>query len=1373
MSKKFEKIVEAKLSEVEKYSYDFDWPKLKTWLESTYAMLSQSNGSPISNKHILRISKIFVYCLSPSLPDPLHKITIDLFEFLTSYVPIVQIVYLAYPIFPHVKNCTANNINDFMRIIGFLCQKLGNNTTLRNCIISCVLNGITEHGDRNLMLKQFIDTNLNSFPLMTEDLIWVFILQSRENQIPVLKILRTLKGFNSHPNLYVRAIVFALNHYNNRVKHAAFDAISDKININTQDPMFRDIVHLLLQEIFKFIDDKSILMRFDRWLPEDISDSACSLIICAVERSLQKDQKLASRAIYLIEKIISTERFDKLFLQKTSVMVIKCMQEYPDLIEKEYLKLFEKIYGKDNYRSVWIGFIDQLEIGVSESQNKYFLALKYALKNFKCEKKVMLKILNGLNDVAISIPPCHLVFDICLFLVAATETLPTNSHVLIEKFKEIRQLESFKSAFKSYIQYYSFIKSKFKGIQISLNLDPIVYNQANDFYYFLETVIENKFPLKTKAILSIWTQNYFPKETSYKVLLGTSYNEKAWIKAVISLIKSVEGLKNFIGFCSYYINSDSAKFKEIFRNSEIMSIIADNLEQNYERAPLLKHLLEFFNCHVSLTLDYILMQLALNLDYSLSDTLHRNIVIKNLDILGTLINKHLLLVLDSTEVSNELKYNVKNLIEPKFNCVTYLDLVLSAGFKYLCSKNISQDILSSAYELLGKISNLYNGKEIKKIVRISNLFLMTINSTGIQIYILRILLKIDLSLKISLNSEKFRKKIFKLLSTSVFSDRFLTLKNPDMYNISLSIFNSLAVWYLKENPTFVKKIMEFYMSALTNINYISLLPTFKELIFTLMLSGENTSFIPEVLFHGAITVFDIIVIAYKSCTAAFNGIEDIKEILKFLAEQCQSQFISGVITFWVQILKFNQEDIKIISDFFPCLYLTVSSIVNFLNEKFSERGNWLFNKEPEQEKNFRFLGMLNFLHSYLTFFEYEFEITKDDIKPLDKLFDFFSESQIEEILIMEISIFSLLIKKIMDIKLKDKMKITFQKSFENYVKATINSNKKHQKFPYPLVIVVRNAKASRLVSEALKSPRSYRLISSLFPDKKQRIEYLSSLFSNFIQVSGKAKYSYHCILEIFFQWVPLESSFYNKIQPSLIGISYTQNKFIEILNKFPKVCFQWGKLLNLCDSHSRLFKEFCGPFLPKSKLFDVNLQERARFLYISAFLVYTGKIDDYISPEIIQNFIEGVERLIDSDVFFSIACLALMILFVKLNSDDFLTIWRGVWYSLSCKFQEINDKKDVLMHSSMLKLIDILLVKGFSEISYLYFSNNIKYPSSNSRRRSILNDINPSNMEEIRTCTVALVKQFNEFHSECNEIDTISIDTSIENEFIRLKDLLF
>jgi len=109
-----------------------------------------------------------------------------------------------------------------------------------------------------------------------------------------------------------------------------------------------------------------------------------------------------------------------------------------------------------------------------------------------------------------------------------------------------------------------------------------------------------------------------------------------------------------------------------------------------------------------------------------------------------------------------------------------------------------------------------------------------------------------------------------------------------------------------------------------------------------------------------------------------------------------------------------------------------------------------------------------------------------------------------------------------------------------------------------------------------------------------------------------------------------------------------------------------------------------------------------------------------------------------------------------------------VWPALKSKFEEIKAKNDVTMHASMLKLIDILLAHGFSEISYLNFNNNIRCTPVISPRGSIFKDIQPTTMSEIRTCTISLLKQSTEFHSELTPLDTNSIKTSINKEFLRL-----
>jgi hypothetical protein len=82
------------------------------------------------------------------------------------------------------------------------------------------------------------------------------------------------------------------------------------------------------------------------------------------------------------------------------------------------------------------------------------------------------------------------------------------------------------------------------------------------------------------------------------------------------------------------------------------------------------------------------------------------------------------------------------------------------------------------------------------------------------------------------------------------------------------------------------------------------------------------------------------------------------------------------------------------------------------------------------------------------------------------------------------------------------------------------------------------------------------------------------------------------------------------------------------------------------------------------------------------------------------------------------------------------------------------------------------LAQGFSDILFLNYNNNLRYKSIEGKRECILKDIQPSSMEDIKIISVNLVKQFNQFHSEIDLLDLKSVEASIENEFLRISQLI-
>ena len=120
-------------------------------------------------------------------------------------------------------------------------------------------------------------------------------------------------------------------------------------------------------------------------------------------------------------------------------------------------------------------------------------------------------------------------------------------------------------------------------------------------------------------------------------------------------------------------------------------------------------------------------------------------------------------------------------------------------------------------------------------------------------------------------------------------------------------------------------------------------------------------------------------------------------------------------------------------------------------------------------------------------------------------------SSIPEILVTQVLIFSIVAKKKIDQRFKNKIKEVFQKNLENFIKSSCDS------IQFSIIDTNKKIKVSKLISNTLKTSHSYRLISSLFLEKSQRLEFISSLVSLFIKVSANGNSSGHHVLDIFYE----------------------------------------------------------------------------------------------------------------------------------------------------------------------------------------------------------------------------------------------------------------
>ena len=105
--------------------------------------------------------------------------------------------------------------------------------------------------------------------------------------------------------------------------------------------MFRSLQEYTEANIW-FVNDKNILMRFDHWLPEELTNEAIDTITMSFTECLNESNV---SLVCMAERIYSTDRFDSIFLRKLCIILIKQMMRNQEE-NTENLKSFEKLYKK-------------------------------------------------------------------------------------------------------------------------------------------------------------------------------------------------------------------------------------------------------------------------------------------------------------------------------------------------------------------------------------------------------------------------------------------------------------------------------------------------------------------------------------------------------------------------------------------------------------------------------------------------------------------------------------------------------------------------------------------------------------------------------------------------------------------------------------------------------------------------------------------------------------------------------------------------------------------------------------------------------------------------------------------------------------------
>lgn len=1378
MEEVFNKKLSGKLSQAVKDIYSFEWPELKNWLEQVLTLIIESNSKGnISNANMLNLSKVLLTCFSPAIPDPLHSLAINLFTHICSFRSQNSITLLCYCVFPHAKFFTASNTGNFSNMISTFSKSEYNNLRLRNSLLCSVLNGLTEHGERNGILKKYITQRLEDLPILTEDILWIYILKTESNHISIFKILKNIKGFNSNVVLVVRGYKAAMESGENRVRQAAIDAICEKYGFDKQTNELNSLKVFFLTEMFKYIQENSISMRFYRMLPDDLNDNINKIAVKALLNNIPESCILNAKMVAIV---CETGRFERPFLDKIVVPVIMNMSKFKENITDEHFEMFKKLFGNEKYQILWDGLCREAKYYLNCEQDGFFASIILALDIFNGAPRMQNVLLNYLHDNISDITMNAGFFKVVLGLTVASNTFANNCHLVFNCFALFNPISEHKSEVYSFAEYYYCIKEKRTNMRIAFSITPEDYSlYPEDFLFCYELLIMYKQPLSKRSFNTIW--KFFNHSNQSKIctlILNSAYSLKALESSITKIFNSPNSLKNLIRFYEYSQKNLFLLLKSSKMTRHVLLCVYDNqnsdIDIQFYSNLLTKVILE----SPSLALDEFLFYLTKDLANPGKSLLFYETAIDYINCITFIISQKSIGLLEN-DLSQDLEDSIKKLSLFKIQCKTYYDLIIVMASQFIVHYNSDvSELREISCQLLCQIVESSQAEGTLKILDIFYIILQKYHSDrDTQKYILRCLQSSCQTSKLVTFNDQDLIKILKSDCLGYYLHLIENTGEPSLITKAIYISKNLSELYTKFNlqEAVQHKIISMCLKFIIEYQDFTSLNLLKEYLYATMSKDTKCDWLPEALFGTSNLLYKVMYMSYKTHLTDTSIIIDLKDILSYLSMEKSEIMVSGIMNLWVEFMTKdrNKEKIKTIKDFMAFFEFKTELIMKNIGDNLGNRKMLIFNAEPEDLHMTRILCMLEFFITHIEINEIDFRIVKESIPPLEKILQFMMNPNYPELILAQVNIFVYILKWSKIDKLKEKLKETYIKSIREFLKFSLSCDRNILDYEHDYDQISPKKKVNEIVAGAL-SLKGYILIKSFFQLQKDRHEFVCSLLKYFLELIPKANASGHTVLNMFHSWISGDEFLSSKVYSLLISLSTTNGMFLRLFDKFPDMCFAWGRLMNLCESHTKLFEDFRKPFLPSSNKADEKIQEKARLMYITAFLVFTGNVGDYINPEVISKIVREIEDLIENDIFFPISVLMLITLSARFTIEDFSSVFLKYKGTFFYKLQEIRSSRDVGLHTSVLKLIDILLARDFSHILSLmppqkeYFTKAHK----SKRKGSVLLNINPSSIFEVQRHEKALVAQFNEFHSEQDAVDMTSIDQSIEEEFKRIKDLI-
>jgi hypothetical protein len=1329
----------------------YEWQYLKTLLDEINSCIVESSSFTYS--HYLSLSKLLIFCLSPTVSLVHRQVFISLENLYIKPENSKIQSFLSFSTFYHCRKVEKVDIEAFSQVLSTYLKVNKDDKVLILGLLCAMLSN--PEGLKHFYLK-IIEEVLIIYPIMARECFWVACTKQMADSREIFKEVRSLEMFDLENSIILNAFLTGLSSLDLHVKCAAIDAIYEIFSLKNRKN--HRIKIFVFANLVEQTQHSRVLMRLAKFLPEDNEEYASKVMASALKVILKKTKKID---LLFIENILELNKehhfLSQSFYEKIMEDLIKNIGKFCKN-DIEFFNYFKNIFEFDQYETFYSSLLNTFPKAIRRKDlDDYFEGINVVKDMLGLPKVLMVQLLNQLIENVENFKLSTVFFKTCENLL--NDVFPENLGNFFQFFQE--NLEKFSiGELKSFGEFYLKvlkINPKLKVNKISLN-NARISDKMLDCLMILSQNL--KIPLEYDVFQMLW-DNYFSEfhEKVKLVLLYYALYAEDWIKFAVKMLKSKKGfllLINFLNFCFVFHVQD-------LRNSNFIQKLSlkihEKVEYDYSLEPYLGSLKELLFSDLVIFYEHHFDSLLDHLSAGLSK---KSVILveKTVNILIFSISPKTCLMMRSGLLSQPIKTKSKTISKGKNSVLNYFDLLLCISFQYLALYKSFKNTALTVFYLLQSSARHTDLSSATKLLDFAH---ESLNSSDFpkssKVLIIKVLICIDFSkicMKERKNFENFLKNS-KLSSLYHFAREELE-KNAENCKKTIKILRSMTEFY--------RGIYSFYINFklpdLAPMYYVKLLLAgiiqypdvntafyMVEFLKSLEDNIQNDWVINWFILDNP-NLIDVLIASEKSHASFLHVLLEVAVLLSKNTSTAE-----GLIQLWSNLYntKSKPEEIDGLLKYLPFFQITLDKII-------AGTSNHLKRINPPKLHSL----YLNFLCKFCTIYQSELEIVSSSIPQIETIlqqtnlsFTFFQITDSLYKIFRSESLNTLNFQK-----LSQTVKPFYLKFFSELFQKNLSSSFQQ---------ITENNEQILIISQWMQDYGG-NFLSFLVPNEKDRFSLLKSWLQMLLKSSVSSKVTCVPLFLIFNKLSKNQVLYTQYFRESLLGLVKNNEFLLEVFEKNPSVCFSWCEVLNQCSGHSKLFTDFRANFEIKKKTATYS-QEIARLCFVTSLLLYTGDVEDYISPFVLETIKSNIQEIIKIDNFAPIAILNLMVLSVRLSSDTFFEILQIFWPGLLVKYLEMQVFPDTQLLCSLLFLLEILVFLDFPLLTQIPFFNKPGSFTTEPRKTSrlILHLSSSFSLTELKQAEKALISSFNTFSYSPSEFNPADLASRIESEFIRVKSL--